>query len=347
MTWSWKRCKSDGGCREGNRFLPVALSSLILCVLPLQAGHLAAAEEPLQGSQPENQKQLSPTVQKIANAIDTFFVSDRQLSWKETETAVTLRLDTDFIEYHGVEFNPKLRFRLRFPGLKRLSLVGNEQDAGPSDYTGPGADDESSFALRWTGRSTDTRRLSLDAGARIKDSNLEGFGRLNAAVEYPLGSTWLGRTTNRLYWYTEAGWRNDLRQYFERRLGENLFFRSRTRLQDFEEYNDRLYPEQKFTIYQRRRNGRSVLAYEVVAWVIPGEETVLSADEIRRPDDDYTRYLALLRYRTRVKWPWLFIEVWPGIGVAEEVDYRSFLYAKLRVDITFGHIFEKETVIGE
>lgn len=312
--------------------------------LPLLPCGADAAEKK---SLPEKQVQLSQSVQKVANAIDSFFVNDRQLSWEENETAITLRLDTDFIEYHGVDFNPKLRFRLRFPGLKRLSLVANEEDAGPSDYTGPGLEDESALALRWTGRSTDTRRLSFDVGLRIRDSNTEGFGRFNAAIEYPLGSTWLGRTTNRLYWYTEAGWTDDFRQYFERRLGENLFFRSRTRLQYFEEHKDYLYPEQKLTLYQRMRNGRSVLAYELVAWVIPGEETVLDEDEIRRFSDNYTRFMALLRYRTRVKWPWLFVEVWPGFGVAEEVNYRSFLYAKLRVDITFGYFYEKETTIEE
>jgi len=49
-----------------------------------------------------------------------------------------------------------------------------------------------------------------------------------------------------------------------------------------------------------------------------------------------------------VKWPWLFVEVWPGYGFAEEVDYRSVLYGRVRVDIHYGHFFEgEETVIEE
>ena len=347
MTWLWKRSKPEEGYMERKRFLPLALSLSILCALPLLPCDVSAKEWK-EKSVPEKHEAISKTVQKVADAVDSFFANDRLLSSEENKTTITLRLDTDFIEYHGVDFNPTLKLRLSMPRLKRVMFVVNEDADQSSEYTAAGSDDETSLALRWTGRSTKTRDLSFDAGLRIRDSDLGGFGRVNAAIEYRLGAAWIGRSTNRLYWYTDTGWRNDLRQYFERRLGENLLFRSRTRFQYFEEHGDRIFPEQKLTVYQKLKEQSGVLAYELVAWTVPAENSVFDDDEIVEPDDEYSRLLALLRYRRRVKWPWLFVEIWPGLGFAEERDYSSVLYGRLRVDIHYGHFFEgEETRIDE
>lgn len=272
---------------------------------------------------PEKHEEISHTVQKVANAIDSFFASDRQLSWEENRTTVTLRLDTDFIEYHGADFSPTLKLRLYLPSLKRFMFVLNEDTDQASEYTPVGSEDESNLALRWTGHAREGRDLSFDVGLRIKDWDLAGFGRINAAIEYRLGANWLGRTTNQLYWYTDTGWRNDLRQYFERKLGEKLLFRSRTRLQYYEEHGERLFPEQKFTLYHRLEGRKAVLAYEIAGWTVPVEETVFDDDEIVKPDDEYTHLLALVRYRRNVRWPWLFVEIWPDFRFAEELDYQS------------------------
>jgi hypothetical protein len=267
------------------------------------------------------------------------------MTWEENRSAITLRLDTDFLEDHGVDISPKIKLHLILPGLKNFSLVANEDENDGGD-SNPDGDDESSLALRWTGINTDRYGLSFDLGLRIRDSVWEGFGRINAEVEYPLGSKWLGRSTNRLYYYTDAGWRNDFRQYFDLKLREGILFRSRTRLQYFEEYEDRLYPEQKLTLYQRLSK-KSVLAYELIGIVIPHDDSPFDDDEILEIDEDYTRYLAQLRYRTNIWKPWLFIELWPGVGFPEERDYDTTFFARVRVDITFGHIFGGQTTIDE
>jgi hypothetical protein len=329
----------DGKKTLGLIFL---FSLLSTSVLTSAVGNAAEKQE---GVVDDTHAKLSKTVQQIANGIDSFFVSDRHMTWEENRSAITLRLDTDFIEHHGVDVSPKIKLHLQLPGLKNFSLVANE-DENDGGESNPDADDESSFALRWTGINTDRYGLSFDLGLRVRDSNWEGFGRVNAEVEYPLGPTWMGRSTNRLYYYTDAGWRNDFRQYFERKISDDFLLRSRTRLQYFEEFEDRLYPEQKFTLYQRLGR-KSVLAYELVGEVIPGDDSLFDDDEILEVDEEYTRYLAQLRYRTNIWKPWLFIELWPGVAFPEERDYDTTLFARVRVDITFGRIFGGQATIDE
>ena len=297
------------------------------------------------GKVDETHAKLSRTVQQIANSIDSFFVTDRHMTWEENQSSITLRLDTDFIEDHGVEVSPKIKLHLQLPGLKNFSLVANEDDTDGGE-SNPDVDDESSAALRWAGFITDWGGLSFDVGLRVRSSTWEGFGRVNAKLEYPLGQTWVGRSTDRLYWYTDAGWRNDFRQYFERSLGESFLLRSRTRLQYFEEHDDRIYPEQKFSLYQRLSK-KSVLAYELYGKVIPGDDTPFDDDEIRNFDKDYTHYVAQLRYRTNIWRDWLFVELWPGVAFPEELDYDTTFFARVRVDITFGKILGEPTTLEE
>jgi hypothetical protein len=319
-------------------FLFTLLSSLLLFSA---AANAAATEQDVD----ESHTKISRSVQEVAHKIDSLFVSDRYMTWEENRTAITLRIDTDFIEHHGVDISPKFKLRLDLPRLKNFSLVANEDEVDGADRN-PSSGNESDVALRWAKFISDKYGLSFDLGLRLRDDVLEVFGRLNTSVEYPLGGTWLGRSTNRLYLYSDAGWRNDYRQYFERRLGEDLFFRSRTRIQYLEEQGSRLYPQQKFTLFQRLSK-KSVLAYEGVAEVIPDDDSPFDENEIRSVDEDYTRYFAQLRYRRNVWRPWLFIELWPGIGFSEEVDYDKVAFIRVRVDILFGYILGAKTSLEE
>lgn len=322
---------------------PFLLCALLAVSVLFPAVDSAAENAP--GAVDKTHAALSRTVQQVAKGIDAFFVTDRHMTWEENRSAITLRFDTDYLEDHGVDVSPKIKLHLQIPGLRNFSVVANEDESDAGD-SNPDVDDESSFALRWAGISTDRTGLSFDLGLRVRDSTWEGYGRVNAEVEYPLGPTWVGRSTNRLYWYTDAGWRNDLRQYFERAFRDDFLLRSRTRLQYFEEHGDRLYPEQKFTLYQRLST-KSVLAYELVGEVVPGADSPYDDDEILELAEDYTRYFAQIRYRTNIWRPWLFIELWPAVGFPEELDYDTTFFARLRVDITFGTVLGGQTTIDE
>lgn len=296
----------------------------------------------------KTQAELSKTVQKLANSIDGFFGSDRYHTWETNQSSIRLRLNFDFIEGQDMDLNPNVKFNIFLPGISnRLSIVGNPDDDEGSDSGGDDATDESELALRWVGGKLGKADSSYDLGLRIKDSELAAFARWNLQRNFPLkNSQWNTRLTNRLYWYTDTGFRDDLRFYIERPMKRNLFFRSRTRLQYYEEDGSNIFPEQRFTLYQRF--GKShVIAYEALGEIIPADDTAFADDNIDVPDSKYTDFLVRLRYRTNWLHPWLFVEFWPMILWPEEHDYRTTYAARLRFEIHFGYTRPEEIRIDE
>lgn len=292
------------------------------------------------------QAEMSRAVLKAGNFIDRFFFNERHSTWEDNDTSIRLRLNFDAVEDHGTDVNPEVKLNLVLPIFDgRLRLVGNDDDDEGADSGDRDVSDDSSIALRYVGIDTDKWGASYDLGLRVRDSNAEGFGRINVIRNYDLSGSWAGRTANRLYWYTNAGWRDDARQYFERRISDKVFFRARTRLQWFEEESG-VFTEQRFTLFQQLSD-KSALAYEVLARKIPGDDSVFDDDEILRPDNNYNQAQLRLRYRQNFKWPWFFYEVWPIAAFTEERDYDLTLALRLRLEIILGRIRETKTRLDE
>ncbi len=287
--------------------------------------------------------------QGAAGRVDGFFVTDEYATHEDNQSRLRLRLNTDYVEHQGWDLGVNVKLHLVMPGWdKRLRLVMNDADDS-NDTASQVADstDESDIALRWLGIRTDRVGLSFDLGVRIKDSDLAGFGRINAAVRYPLGEKWIGGTTNRLYYYSDTGVRNDLRQYFDRQINDTLRFRSRTRVQYFEENDYNPTSEQKFTLFHVL-NKRSALAYEALFERYAQEDSLFDDDKIAVPlKDNYKSYSLRVRYRTNVWREWLFLEFWPIVSWPEERDYDLTLGARFRVEINFGQTPKSAAKIEE
>ena len=291
---------------------------------------------------------LSERVLKAADRLDSFFGDDRYTTWEDNSSHVRLRLNVDQIQDHGTEVGGEFKLHLVLRALGgRLRLVANDDTDDENEQTDTDFRDESSLALRYVGFQRAHQRVSFDLGLRIKDSDLDPFVRLNAYRGYGLGEVWAGRTEARLYYYDRTGGRVDARQYFERKVSDNMFFRSRTRVQWFDEEGSDLFPEQRFTLYQRL-NEKSVLAYEALARIQPASKSVFDADELLvEPMDKYNQAMIRLRYRRNVKWPWFFVEVWPIVAWPEERDYDTVLAARLRLEVILGKVTKRATKIGE
>ncbi len=174
-------------------------------------------------------------------------------------------------------------------------------------------------------------------GIASRDSELQGFLRLNLFRHYRLGdSKWDGRTANRLYYYFKANWRNDFRQYFERRISDKFFFRSRTRLDYQEDKLEQAYPEQKFSLFHAF-NPKTAVAYELVAKQYCGCDPVYDdEDRLITDPDRYNLYYARIRFRQNAFYPWLFYELWPTAAFPEERDYEFTAAIRLRLEIVLG-----------
>lgn len=283
------------------------------------------------------QKGLTNLVLQSANSVDNFFSTERH-TWGDNATRVTLRGNFDWVDKADWEFRPEIRLFLALPGLgDRFRIVANDDDDdGAGGGGGQGDENDSNLALRFVGKVSNKYGISFDLGLSTRgDPSLQGFARANLFRNWKLTKTWDGRAENRLYWYTDSGWRNDFRWFFEHRINENFFFRSRTRFDYLEDRNSEWYPEQRFTLFQQISK-RSALAYELAYEQIAAEDSPWNQDEVQVVADRYTHYYARLRFRQNIGYPWLFYEVWPTAAWAEEQDYDFVPAIRFRLEMVLG-----------
>lgn len=308
-----------------------------------------AADEP--DAEPEDaldetHERWSESVLRMATGIDNFFSNERH-EWTTDESRLTLRGDADWIDHHGWEFKPDLRLYLALPGVsERLRLVVNDQDERGAAEQLAREEDEADVALRFIGTRRSNFGAAYDAGLSTRDDTFQAFGRVNLYARYSLGETWAGRSENRIYWYTSSGWRNDFRQYFERKISERFFFRSRSRVQYDEAKQEGIYPQQIFSLFQRISD-RTVLAYEAIAEEYCGCDAIFDLDEQKVLDDEYTAYSLGLRFRQNVKYEWLFYELWPTVGWPEERDYEATPAIRFRLEIILGNPPQRAVLYDE
>lgn len=296
-----------------------------------------------------SQAALSDAVLKTASKIDNFFSNERHF-WTSNKTRVTLRGNADWIDHAaGWDFGAEAKIFLALPGLNdRLRIVANDDDEDGSTDSASSEDQDRTLALRWIGSASKKHGVSYDVGVGSRDGKLQPFGRVNLFRHYGLGqSKWDGRTANRLYWYTDAGWRNDFRQYFERRLSDKFFFRSRTRIDYQEDKLDAAYPEQKFTLFHQVSD-KIALAYELVGRQYCACDEIYDDNERDVTNTDrYNLAFARVRFRQNVFYPWLFYEVWPTAAFPEELDYRFTAAVRFRLEIVLGDPPEGATKLDE
>ena len=161
-------------------------------------------------------RQSEEMVQRLIGKVDSFFVTDDYATFADNESRVRLRLDADHYENAGWDVSPRIKLQLVMPGLQnRLRLVVNDGDTEESGQ--PAMDDskDNDVAFRWVTNVGDNIALSYDLGIRIQGGGVDEFARVNAGITYPVAGEWLGQTTNRLYYYANAGWRNDFGQRFD------------------------------------------------------------------------------------------------------------------------------------
>ena len=285
----------------------------------------------------QTQEQLTDLVLKSANAIDSFFGNERGV-WQQNKTRVTLRGNADWVDDAGWDPSAEVKLYLALPGLNdRLRLVLNDDD--DDDTAGSSSDeDESNLALRFVGSLTDRFGIAFDLGVSTRgDPTIQGFARANLFRSWNLFNTqWDARLANRLYWYTDSHWRNDFRWYFERRISDKFFFRSRTRFDYQEDKDSEVYPEQRFTLFQQI-NDRTALAYEALAREVFTEDSPFFPDDFLVPcQPKCTQYALRLRFRQNVKYPWLFYEIWPTAAWTEARDYEFTPAIRFRLEVVLG-----------
>ena len=284
-------------------------------------------------------RQSEEIVQRLVGRVDSFFVTDDYATFNDNDSRVRLRLDADHYENAGWDISPRIKLQLVMPGLQnRLRLVVNDGDVEESGQPANDDSKDNDVAFRWVTNMGDNIALSYDLGIRIRGGGVDEFARVNAGITYPVAGEWQGQTTNRLYYYANAGWRNDFAQRFDRSYGDDLLFRSRSRIQYFQNHSYNPTLEQKFSLFQTL-NAQSVLAYEAL-WRRQSEEESVYGDSdlLIDPQDHYDQFAVQLRYRRSIGRPWFFVEFWPIVYWPEERDWQTSLAARIRVEVNLGSL---------
>ncbi len=268
---------------------------------------------------------------------DAFFLTEAQETFEEDRNRLRLRLDTDYIEHHGWEFSPRVKVNFHLPGLgERVRLVVNDAGGDEEDEGVELEDDENDVALRWVARKGKKTGISVDGGVSFRGGEVDPFVRVNTSYKYRISENWRGQATNRLYYLARNGWRDDLRIYFNRPIGERFLFRSRSRLEYFEDKDSNPQLEQKFSLFHNISD-RSAIAYEAIWRQDTAEDSIYDDEEILiGPRDKYQQVKLRIRYRRNFWRPWMFVEFWPVVGWVEERDWDTVLGARMRLEINFG-----------
>jgi hypothetical protein len=321
---------------QSNQLLSTSLLAVCLCCTSLTARGSEAEFEQTRRMVDRSYDSVDNLVQATVNRIDSFFVNDEHSTFTDRKTRVRLRLNTDYVQHHGWELSPKIKLHLVLPGMSdRLRLVMNDDQGADVDQASP-SDKDNDIALRWIGRQNAKRGYSFDLGFRFKDGDPDPFGRVNLGFEYDLPGKWVGQTTNRLYYYSQTGVRNDFRQYFNHGLTDDLLFRSRTRLQYFEENDENPYIEQKFSLFHSFSDTRK-FAYEAIYRKLSFEDSPFDEDEIIDTGNGYySHYQLQVRFRQQAWRPWFFIEFWPIVAWPEERNFDTVLGARVRFEVNLG-----------
>lgn len=267
-----------------------------------------------------------------ATWIDRFF-SDERYEAELNKTRLRLRYDTFAQEGDGVESKVRPSVRLVLPGTgKRLSLIAKdpsdrEEDlddaAGSSSVadTDEAVEDDFSLALQYLFESTRKRSLRGQVGIRIGNASAAGF--VGARYRELIGfGTWDSRFVQRVRWYTDTGFQADTTIDFERNLFDDLLFRATAEGTWFEEETGYFYNLGLRLFQPLDESG--ALEYQ---WI---------NDFRTSPSNRLEETKLRVRYRRKVWWDWLVLEIAPEAAFPRERDFDFTPGILLRLEAIFG-----------
>jgi len=278
------------------------------------------------------QERISAGVVNSAKKIDSFFKEETYLV-EENTSSLRIRLDTVVTEGEGAEFsiNPTLRLVLPYTEKKLHLEIMSSADRNLDilyektpmalkqfDQT---KKESPTATLRYFFRARDDQSISMVAGTRSDDGNLEFYvgPRYRGTFAYQL---WSFQFIEWLRWTSDDGIESITVFDADRALTETLLMRIRL-FGDWFNSKDEFSHGIRFLLFQPISNNRA-LAYE---W-----NNLLTTRPNHRIDEINFR----VKYRQRFLRDWLFFEMAPQIAFPADRDFKATPGFLFRVEIFFG-----------
>lgn len=302
----------------------------------------AAAQEPEPPSvQPESAAEtvvemhdrVSRTVSEVAGWLDEY-LGDERYEAEANRSRVKLKMGAFLEEGESVDFTPVFIIRLVLPRTShRLHFIASRGSASTLDYdedqSDPSlerfqlADDDNMFAaLRYFIWKEAERNFSVEGGIQyLHNDETVGFTSLRYRQFFDM-DPWALRYTQKLGVYTGPQWGTSAVLDLDRRVwGDNLF-RLTNQLGYLSDGED-LYYDLKFKLVQGVSQTQ-VIEYK---W-----ENYFNLNRDSRLDES----VAIVNFRQRLHWDWLYGEIAPQVSFPRKNDYEFTLGITFRLEIKFG-----------
>ncbi len=273
----------------------------------------------------ENYQWMGEFVISAATWFDSFFDNSRAEAEKNRSTA-RLQLDGGWDRYEDFDFKPRVNFRLHLPDMdNRWNLLFSarddedfEVDRYPGGSNSREDDANITAALQYFLLQSERMNISTTAGL----SYHYAYAGLRYRGTYEYGS-WQGRFISRFRYYTDDGFESINEYDLERRVSENLLFRTTFNGNWYEKENG-LAHGIVFSLFQVVNSDRAIL-YDI------GNSFHTS------PAYQHLDIVFRSRYRQRFYRDWLIFEIAPQVSFPKEYDRNFNPGLILRLEAEFGY----------
>ncbi len=274
------------------------------------------------------QENFSKGITSTGDKIDTFFGGERVIQ-ESNGSFVRLRLGTVYARGGEVFFERDIKLKIAIPKTKdRLKLmIGDEPEdenrefKNLSDTLDSSTVKEESVGLGYILKAKKALNISVSAGARYHNG-VDYYSKVRSRKSFYPGK-WELRISEIPFWTRFRGYGATTGIDFERKLGENLFFRassSATWHDDTEAYE----LAQNLTLFQQLSN-RNMMAYNVGAFGgRSGGVTYV------------TEYAASIIFRRNIYKNWLFGEIQPRALFQKSDGFDLYPSITARLEVVFG-----------
>lgn len=278
---------------------------------------------------------ISRTILTSARWVDSFFENER-FEKEINKTRVRAKLSSFAEEGSGIDLGASASLKLVLPQFN--DKISIEFSGDPKDESNIESSlhqdtlreefkdtNQESFtaAIRYFLEATDKRNIDFSSGLRIRDLEpILYFGpRYREDFEY---GSWTFRYTQRFRWYTDDGLQSKTRFDLERPLMDRFFYRSSLEGAWFED-EDGFFYSLNFSLWDPLSEVRG-LEYE---W-----NNYFQTRPYNRLEEANFR----VRYRQRLLWDWLTLEVSPQISFPKGRDYDPTPGILFRLEFIFGYV---------
>ncbi len=310
------------------------LSSMLLCAFSAYADHENSTPETDPDFVDRTHRTISDSLSAPSRWFDSFF-SDPRSDEEFAGTLLRLRGSATINEGDGVDYDGKVKARLRLPNLKRrlhLILSSEEDDIRDANLKDrrinkelADNNDETTLALQYTQERSTSFSLTHRIGLDLEDG-LNPDIRSRVRYSLPIADQSLLTLAQAVFWENEEGFGEETRIDYDIPFRKNMLLRTTGRGLFSESSNGYEW----LTLVEHLTSFSHKKAISVGAFTA-GET---------RPQNHVTEYNTFVKYRQAFIKKWLFFELNPEVSWLREKDFKAATAFTLTLEIQFGDIFD-------